>query len=364
MEKDEIFKVKEGIIKAMIRKGKPGIRMLETKINLKGAFKTKKHIGLDMGGSNFRVSLIELSVTGTEPDSRRSFKIIASKKWKIPQEAKTSTIFKWSALRIKEFVDENGFNAPNTIGFTFSFPVKQNFLHEGFLLQWNKAFNAPEFIGKDVARILEKECADLGIQLRVGTVMNDTISTLLTGMFLFKDCRIAVILGSGTNAALYLKQEDQSVTVINTEWAAYGEHPEDYLPRSDLDRKLDAKFETGRQFFEKMTSGLYLPKLYHLQKGEGSELSTKDLSDQDEKSESIRYFSNRSVDLITAGILAAVDFLKITGEVTIVIDGSLYEKYQGYAERLQKRINELSPDKKISIKLAKDFSSIGSIIPL
>ena len=364
MEREEIVKVKEGIIRAMNRRGKPGIRMLETKIDLNGAFRSKKHIALDMGGSNFRVSLIELSVTDSGPESKRSFKIISSKKWKIPQEAKTSQIFKWAALRIKDFIEENGFNVSHTIGFTFSFPVKQNFLNEGFLLQWNKSFDAPEIIGKDVARLLEGECASLGIELKIGTVINDAISTLLTGIFLYRDCKIAVILGSGTNASLLLEEKNGLLTLVNTEWAAYGEHPDDYLPRSDLDWKLDACCETNRQFFEKMTSGLYLPKLHQLQNEGNPELSTNELSERDEATASISYLSDRSVDLITAGILAAVEFLGIQGEATVVIDGSLYEKYYNYAERLKARVREFSPDRKISIVLAKDFSSIGSIIPL
>ena len=359
--REEILKVRDGMVKAMGRRGKPGMQMLELDINLKRAFRTKTFVGMDLGGSNFRISLISLSV-----DGERSFKIVASKKYKIPQEAKNSSIFQWTATRINEFVQENGLGSKITTGFTFSFPVKQNSINEGFLVQWNKSFDAHEFVGKDVARVLEEECGKIGLNVTIGTVLNDVISTILTGLFLYDDCRIAVVLGTGTNASLLIKkEEDGVVTLINTEWGAYGEHPLDYLPRAKIDKQLDAVCETGLQFFEKMTSGLYLPKLYQLLKEKDLPISAKDLSEGDEADPEIKYLSDRSVDLITAGILAAVDFLKIKSETTILIDGSLYEKYHDYADRLQNRIKELAGDqKKISLALAKDFSSVGSIIPL
>jgi hexokinase len=364
LNREEILKVRDGMVKAMVRGEKPGIQMLELKINLKEAFRTKTLVGMDMGGSNFRASLIKLEIKRANSECKRSFEIISSKKWKIPHEVKNSLIFEWTAARIKEFVLENRLDSKFTAGFTFSFPVTQNAINEGFLVQWNKSFEAEEFIGKDIARVLEEECQKIGLQLKVGTVLNDVISTYLTGLFLCNECRIAVVLGTGTNAALLIKREHDLVTLVNTEWGAYGEHPLDYLPQTAIDQQLDIICESGNQHFEKMTSGMYLPRLYQLMGDDAHVMTTQELSEGDELDPKIKYLSNRSVDLITAGILAAVEFLKIKGDTVILVDGSLYEKYHNYAERLQNRINELTGSQKISLVLAKDFSSVGSIIPL
>lgn len=207
----------------------------------------------------------------------------------------------------------------------------------------------------------------------MSTVVNDAVATLLTGMYLYKDCRLAVIMGSGTNASLLYRHGEHQCFLINTEWAAYGEDTNDYLPMLEFDKLLDSFCESKRQYFEKMTSGLYLPQLYNLHHHNNeNKISVKDakeLSELEMKGDEFaKFLSDRSVNLVAAAILGALEFISPDHEnnrsetTTVVLDGSLYEKYYKYAERLQKRINEYNMG--IKLVLGKDFSSIGSIIPL
>ena len=41
-------------------------------------------------------------------------------------------------------------------GFTFSFPIKQPNINTGILLQWNKLFNIPNVIGKNITNLMHE----------------------------------------------------------------------------------------------------------------------------------------------------------------------------------------------------------------
>ena len=354
--------VSKGMREAMERRDRDkgeyrGVRMLRTRVPFLDDDKVDGYyLGMDMGGSNFRISVIHASMNSNE----RKCKIVEAMKWKIPDSAKNESIFNWAAQRIQEalvtFQKYNlcKINCEFLIGFTFSFPVKQEELHEGILLQWNKSFNAPSLIGKDIARELERECLGLGLKVRIGSVINDSVATLLTGMFLHEGCKLAVILGSGTNACLVHSSGD----LVNTEWAAYGEH-RDSLPIEEFDKIFDSTCETGRQYFEKMTSGLYLPRLYSLiTKKECA--SAKDLGELEAAGDrTARMLTDRSVQLIAAGIRGALEYIGVDEQsAVVVIDGSMYEKYFEYKERLQAALPY------VKFIIGKDYSSIGNIIPL
>lgn len=42
------------------------------------------------------------------------------------------------------------------LGFTFSFPVKQEGLNKGTLIKWTKGFHATGVVGKDVVQMLNE----------------------------------------------------------------------------------------------------------------------------------------------------------------------------------------------------------------
>ena len=87
------------------------------------------------------------------------------------------------------------------------------------------------------------------------------------------DCRIGLILGTGTNACYLEKIKDienidqaafpgQEHMVINTEWGAFGDNGELDFIRTKWDRAVDDNsVNPGKQIFEKMISGMYMGEL-------------------------------------------------------------------------------------------------------
>jgi len=45
------------------------------------------------------------------------------------------------------------------LGFTFSFPLRQVGLTEGYLITWTKGFNCTGVVGKDVVKLLKQAIA-------------------------------------------------------------------------------------------------------------------------------------------------------------------------------------------------------------
>lgn len=177
---EEFNKVRKGICNAMhekmdnMREEKKGVKMIPTEINsLNFCCRSEQlMVGVDMGGSNLRISQIQVL-----PEKA---KIVNSKEFSIPQEAKTEFIFQWAAEKIHQFFLALKINSIKEIGFTFSFPFSQLSINQGrvkfyspintyvgVLLQWNKSFEAPTIVGKDVARLLEEECKKLGLHFKV-----------------------------------------------------------------------------------------------------------------------------------------------------------------------------------------------------
>ncbi|KAG0492971.1 hypothetical protein HPP92_006369 [Vanilla planifolia] len=99
--------------------------------------------------------------------------------------------------------------------------------------------------------------------------VNDTVGTLAGGRFHDKDVVVAVILGTGTNAA-YVERAHaipkwhdllpkSGEMVINMEW---GNFRSSHLPLTEYDQSLDAEsLNPGEQIFEKLISGMYLGEI-------------------------------------------------------------------------------------------------------
>lgn len=108
-------------------------------------------MALDLGGTNFRVLLIHLK--GTEDYDFRS-KIYA-----IPQSLMTGSgedLFDHIAKCLAEFTKEQGIQDERLpLGFTFSFPCRQQGLTQGLLIKWTKGFKCEGVVNANVVDLLE-----------------------------------------------------------------------------------------------------------------------------------------------------------------------------------------------------------------
>ncbi|VDM58706.1 unnamed protein product [Angiostrongylus costaricensis] len=238
-------------------------------------------LSLDLGGTNFRVLLIRLS--GKEAE-------MTGKIFRIPESVMCGTgeaLFDHIADCMAKFMTEEGVNdvAKLPLGFTFSFPCEQNGLTSAKLINWTKGFTASNVEGADVVRLLREACQRRkDIDIDVVAVLNDTVGTLMACAFKENNCRIGVIVGTGTNAC-YMEKLDllekigdeikgENVSdevkhlknlvdmIINTEWGAFGDDGVIDWIITPFDRQVDAlSINPGKQLFEKMISGMYMGEL-------------------------------------------------------------------------------------------------------
>ena len=253
------------------------------------------------------------------------------------------------------------------LGFTFSYPIKQEGLAHGCLLQWNKAVRgAKNAIGTDVVANVQaaldheqEKSGNGGGRVVIKALLNDTVGTYLAHAYADPlRTKLAVVLGTGTNAAYwqppYNTMADSQITdgcpndepplfcgdgmLINTEWGAMA-LPDTFCTR--WDHAIDAATANpGKQLFEKAVSGMYLPLIVNEilrdeqlgSIGDNFVSSAKDLSHlesayednalgEDEVKRAVvaqvaRAVSDRSVAFVAAAICAALSFTNQSNQPT------------------------------------------------
>eukprot|EP00731_Ephydatia_muelleri_P020660 Em0013g387a len=389
------------------------VKMLNTYVHsLPDGTEKGKFLALDLGGSNFRVLLIEIK-------DREILQL--DKKLRIDDKTKQSTqedLFDFVAQELYEFEKEHKITESLPIGFTFSFPVHQTSLISGTLIKWTKDFTAAGAVGQDVTKMLQEALKRKGnIAIDVVALVNDTTGTQMAVGIHDPDCYVGVILGTGTNAC-YLedlkavkkyKGESNGHThvIINTEWGAFGDDGSLEKWRTSFDRDLDLRTENRmKQIFEKMISGRYLGEMVGLvlkklqddglflvgnasdklrtpQVFESSYLSDIETGDGTDLSACKAIFQKLGIDGATDGDfrivrrvceaistraarLAAMGIVTILRKIgkldrcTVAIDGTLYEKHPHFRERMISTMEELAPGNSVQLKKSEDGSGRGA----
>jgi len=375
------------------------------------------YLALDLGGTNFRVCEVYL-------EGQCSVRL-RQKKFTIPEECKNAegeVLFDFLANSVESFLKDSGVVPTQQnleLGFTFSFPVEQTAINAGNLLVWSKGFNCSNTVGKDVVEMLNQAFIRKGLNVKVTALVNDTVGTLISHAYNDPQTLVGVILGTGTNAAYVEKIENvkkwkgpipaSGEMIINCEWGAYDEEKA-MLPLTQYDNKLDAESQNpGKHIYEKMISGMYLGEICrnvfldliqkkYLFNGYLSEELKKpnsfetqymsrierdysaDLSDTKIVLQDLlgipnttardRRIVRRIVELV--GIRAArlsacciaglVTQMKKLDGCTVAIDGSVFEHYPHFGNRIQDALHELLGifAENITLALGKDGSGIGA----
>lgn len=237
----------------------------------------------------------------------------------------------------------------------------------------------------------------------------------------YRNCKIGVILGTGSNACYVEKVQNVELmqlnpgqpvddyVIINTEWGAFGDYGSLEFIRTAFDREVDIhSINPGSQLFEKMISGMYVGELVRhvlvklttaglLFNGKLSEklqtrnqFFTKFLSEIESQPEgkftetreilaeldirnpsdqdcvNVRYvcecISRRAAHLVSAALSTLI--LKM-GELDIAIgvDGSLYRFHPKIHDLMTEKIKELIPGRfKFHFVLSEDGSGRGAAL--
>ncbi|KAK7494495.1 hypothetical protein BaRGS_00014148 [Batillaria attramentaria] len=376
-----------------------------------------EYLGLDLGGTNFRVILIKLTngVAETTMDN-----------YTIPADVlcgPVKGVFDFIAGSILDFETKYGLGDrkdPLPLGFTFSFPSKQIALNSSILVTWTKSFKCPDGVGMDPVKLLG-EALDrhgLGKKIDVVAVMSDTTSTLLAGNYVDKKARIGVILGTGSNAAFVEHldhierwtgdRNNPKQVIVNTEWGAAGDNGCLDFYRTQYEKDVDRRSNhVGSFTFEKSFSGLYLGELVRLVLVELAEkgalfagklppalakpwaLTTSHVTsiESDKGTDSSRTWEvlrqlqvdpacineddvsvirevaalicQRAAYIVGAAIAALVNRTELA-EVTVAIDGSVYECHPKFHDHMMYILTNFCPRSKVKLILVKDGSGLGA----
>jgi len=411
-------RLREAIVKGLSKDGHntASVKCFPTYVReLPSGHEVGKFLALDLGGTNFRVLLMDINAGGCEMDSQ----IFA-----VPNEIMVgpgSDLFDHIAACLADFMESRklkGISLP--LGFTFSFPCRQTGLDQGELIRWTKGFSCPGVEGKDVVAMLKEAIQKRGdISIDVAAVLNDTTGTLMSCAWSNSNCRIGMIIGTGTNAC-YLEDLDNVGTwdgdkkghmIINTEWGAFGDQGELDFILTKWDREVDkGSLNPGKQLFEKMISGMYMgevvrqvlvdliaegllftsstPVAKFMQRGAFlTKYVSKIESDQvgeftrcrkvlaemgvvesptDEDCSVLRYVcecvSRRAGFMVSAGITALLKKMDYK-DVVVAVDGSVFRFHPHFPNIVKSRIAQLmGVDYKFDLMLSHDGSGRGAAL--
>lgn len=385
-----------------------------------------KFLALDLGGTNFRVLLIELDGAQFEMDNEI---------YAIPQEIMLGTgqqLFDHIAECLAHFMEKRDvkqYCLP--LGFTFSFPCVQEGLTKAKLVRWTKGFRCSGVENMDVVEQLReaiKRRRDIDID--VMAILNDTTGTLMSCAHKKSDCAIGLIIGTGSNAC-YMERlekvglcshliskplpgqtvdEEPKQMVINTEWGAFGDNGVLNFVRTKWDHELDEfSINRGSQIFEKMISGMYMGEIVrrilvdltrrgYLFKGKcsnkmivpykfgtnyvslvesdrnGATIQTKwvlnevfginEVSDEDVRNVQLicQRVSTRAAYLVSTAVSTLLNRMQ-RDHTTVGVDGSVYRHHPHFHNIMVKKIRELTDSKyAFDLMLSEDGSGRGAAL--
>lgn len=373
-------------------------------------------LALDLGGTNFRILLLELSNGKAVRDEMKDYYIAPELRL-----GSGLTLFDYLAECISDFVIAQGLqDVELPLGFTFSFPMIQHSLDVGILVTWTKSFNCEDVVNKDVVQLLRNAIAKRGdTKVRVVAILNDTTGTLVQGAAVDPETAIGLILGTGSNAC-YLERADrvehweperhgEKEVVIDIEWGAFGDNGVLDFIKTEFDRENDANSLLVNSFtFEKYISGKYLGEIVRIvlskfaKEGllfagydpssslfsprkftsdlvtyieqdtiKGGNNNTKevlakyDIVPTEDDIRVVKYVcevvSNRAVLLVSICLAALLERID-KKNVTIAIDGSLYEYHPRFEKSMKKYISLLAPRHKFKLIHVKDGSGKGAAL--
>ncbi|KAL0809908.1 hypothetical protein ABMA28_010767 [Loxostege sticticalis] len=366
-------------------------------------------LALDLGGTNFRVLLLELRGGELVKEDVKQYHISDALRVGPGQD-----LFNFLADCVLDFVRSEGMeNEKLSLGFTFSFPMKQHSILSGELITWTKSFKCGGMEGVDVAALLQKCLRARNLDITVRVLLNDTTGTLVAGAHIDPAVGIGVILGTGSNGC-YMERasrvqhweaahERVHDVCVDVEWGAFGDNGCLDFIRTDIDREVDAGSLLVASFtFEKYIGGKYLGDILRAALAaltaerlfpaapKPNALATADLSMFEEESmrgswectqatltsacgtpvsaadalvaqHVARVVSNRAAQLVSVCIATLLRRMD-RPYVGVAVDGSVFRRHPRIARLMDKYIALLAPKHKFSLLAAEDGSGKGSAL--
>ena len=374
-------KVEEGLSKKNAE-----IQCIPTFILPKAADVKGKALVLDLGGTNYRVAIVDF--TQEKPV------IYPNNGWKKDMSVMKSPGYTREEL-FKELADlivEIKREEEMPIGYCFSYPAESVPGGDAKLLRWTKGVDIRKMVGQFVGKpLLDYLNEKNKIKFTGIKVLNDTIASLFAGLTdKSYDAYIGLIVGTGTNMATFIpadkiKKLDPAHSVeglipVNLESGNF--HPP-FL--TAVDDTVDAMSDSmGKQRFEKAVSGMYLGDILKAafpldefeEKFDARKLTAimnypdihKDIYVQ-----VARWIYSRSAQLVAASLAGLIALLKSYNKdihrICLIAEGSLFwsesRKDKSYnilvMEKLQELLRELQlEDVEVHINNMSNANLIGT----
>ena len=362
------------------------IQCIPTFILPKAADVKGKALVLDLGGTNYRVAIVDFT--------REKPVIYPNNGWKKDMSVMKSPGYTREEL-FKELADlivEIKREEEMPIGYCFSYPAESVPGGDAKLLRWTKGVDIRKMVGQFVGKpLLDYLNEKNKIKFTGIKVLNDTIASLFAGLTdKSYDAYIGLIVGTGTNMATFIpadkiKKLDPAYSVeglipVNLESGNF--HPP-FL--TAVDDTVDAMSDSmGKQRFEKAVSGMYLGDILKAafpldefeEKFDARKLTAimnypdihKDIYVQ-----VARWIYSRSAQLVAASLAGLIALLKSYNKdihrICLIAEGSLFwsesRKDKSYnilvMEKLQELLRELQlEDVEVHINNMSNANLIGT----
>ena len=374
-------KVEEGL-----NKNNAEIQCIPTFILPKATDVKGKALVLDLGGTNYRVAIVDFS---TEKPI-----IYPNNGWKKDMSIMKSPGYTREEL-FKELADlivEIKREEEMPIGYCFSYPTESIPGGDARLLRWTKGVDIREMVGQFVGKpLLDYLNEKNKIRFTGVKVLNDTIASLFAGLTdKSYDAYIGLIVGTGTNMATFIPSD--KITKLDPECHVQGLIPVNlesgnfYPPfLTAVDDTVDAPSDSlGKQRFEKAVSGMYLGDIlkaaFPLEEFE-EKFDARKLTaimnypdiHKDIYVQVAHWIYNRSAQLVAASLAGLIALLKSYNRdihrVCLIAEGSLFwsesRKDKNYnilvMEKLQELLRELElEDVEVHINSMDNANLIGT----
>ncbi|KAF7440128.1 hexokinase A [Pleurotus ostreatus] len=387
---------------------------------------TGDFIAVDLGGTNLRVCLVTLQGDGKFEITQSKYRLTEEQKQDDGQKLFDFCAECLRTFIDTNSSEPDGVLTPGEIlplGFTFSYPCTQERIDHGVLIRWTKGFGSPNTEGRDVAAMFNESIEKYQLPVKLTALINDTTGTLIASHYVNPRTKIACIFGTGCNAAYmeHVRDSDKIKSMgitddvdmaINCEWGAFDSFVHEHLPRTKYDIIVDeSSNKPAEQSFEKLISGRYLGEIlrlvicelvdegvlflgqntYKIEKPYVIDTAFLSLMESDPTDELLmiigifnhffalettlaerqffralaKLIGRRAARLSACGIAAIVSKMGYLDEgCSVGADGSLYNKYPGFADRIHEGLQDIFGEKGRNIVThhAEDGSGVGSAI--
>lgn len=239
------------------------------------------YLALDVGGSTFRVALIELQGRDTD------MKVLRVSSSPIDNSVKLlegTRFFDWMAEKIENMLAEVDVAygrgvVPLSMGLSWSFPINQTSVRSGLLIHMGKGFLCSNgTVGQELGELIVQSCRKRNLNVQVDAIVNDSSAALLSRAYVDPKTAMSLILGTGTNVAIHFPVHEIGLmkfgsrpqswfdhakhVIVNSEMSMFGGG---VLPVTRWDEVLNrTHLRPDYQPLEYMTTGRYLGEIVRL----------------------------------------------------------------------------------------------------